>query len=116
MSIENVLKRLAQSYVYFPFLCAGFVFGLMLLFYRELDCTIRTILVPAFAVYIIGTSIIGYVYFELDITNCVRANKKGETPSPQPWPVIVIIWVVHVIWFSFLIYYLYILSSMYSIK
>ena len=107
MNNENILKPFIQTYVYFPFLCAGFVFGLMLLFYKELDCDIRTILVPAFAVYMIGTSIVGYICFELDRINCVKANKKGETPLPQRWSVIVTIWVVHVIWFFSLIYYLH---------
>jgi len=107
MNNENMLKKLAESYVYFPFLCAGFVFGLMLLFYKELDCDIRTILVPAFAVYMIGSSIIGYLYFELDVINCVRAAKNGEKPSPQP-PYIA--WIFRFLvgfWFLLLVIYLF---------
>jgi hypothetical protein len=107
MNNENMLKPFVRSYVYFPFLGAGFVFGLMLLFYRDLDLTTRTILVPAIAVYMLGTSILGYVYFELDRINCARAAKNGETPSPQPWYVTGIIWFVHVIWFLLLICYLF---------
>lgn len=106
MNNENMLKTLAQTYVYFPFLCAGFVFGLMLLFYKELDCTIRTVLVPAFAVYTMGTSILGYICFELDRINCVMATKRGESPSPQCWCVVWTIWLVHIIWLLLLIYYL----------
>ena len=107
MNNDNILKPLVQTYVYFPFLCAGFVFGLMLLFYKELDCDIRTILVPAFAVYMMGTSILGYICFELDRINCVMAAKRGESPSPQRWYIVWIIWLVHIIWLSSLIYYLF---------
>ena len=107
MNNENILKPFVQTYVYFPFLCASFVFGLMLLFYRELDCTIRTILVPATAVYILGTSILGYLYFELDVINCVKAAKRGELPSPQQWGVVSIFWFFHIIWLTTLIYYLF---------
>jgi hypothetical protein len=107
MSIENLLERLARSYVYFPFLCASFVFGLMLLFYRDLDCTIRTILVPAIAVYMIGSSIIGYVYFELDVINCVRAAKNEEKPSPQPSYITWIFRLLHGFWFLLLVIYLF---------
>ena len=106
MNHENLLKRFANSYAYFPFLCASFVFGLILLFYKDLDCTIRTILVPAFVVYIIGTSIVGYVYFELDVRNCVKAASENKKPCPQPWWATIIIWLVHISWFVLLMYYL----------
>ncbi len=107
MNNENILKPFAKSYAYFPFLCAAFIFGLMLLFYKELDCTIRTILVPAFAVYIMGTSIIGYVYFEMDRINCVMAAKRGESPLPQPRRAVWTIRGIHIIWLLTLIYYLF---------
>jgi hypothetical protein len=107
MNNENILKPFVKSYVHIPFLGAGIVFGLMLLFYRDLDLNIRTILVPAIAVYMIGSSIIGYVYFELDVINCVRAAKNGEKPSPQPWYITVIFWLLHGAWFLFLAIYLF---------
>ncbi len=34
MNHENLLKRVGNSYVYFPFLCGAFVLGLTLLFYK----------------------------------------------------------------------------------
>jgi len=107
MNSENILKPLGRSYVYFPFLCAAFLLGLMLLFYRELDCTIRTVLVPAIAVYMIGTSIIGYIYFELDVRNCVKAVAEKRDPLPQPLWITIIFWLAHIIWFLFLARYLF---------
>ena len=107
MNNENMLKPFVKTYVYIPFLAAGIVFGLMLLFYRDLDLTIRTILVPAIAVYMIGASIIGYLYFELDVINCVRAAKNGERPSPQPSYITWIFRALHVIWFLLLAIYLF---------
>lgn len=107
MNNENMLKPFVNSYVHIPFLGAGIVFGLMLLFYKELDCTIRTILVPAIAVYMIGSSIIGYLYFELDVINCVMAAKKGETPLPQRSYIIWIFRFLHGFWFLLLICYLF---------
>lgn len=107
MNNENILKPFVQRYVYFPFLGAGFVFGLMLLFYRELNLTIQTILVPAIAVYMIGSSIIGYLYFELDVINCVRAAKNGEKPSPQPPYITWIFRFLHGFWFLLLVIYLF---------
>ena len=113
MNNENLLKPLTHSYVYFPFLGATFVFGLTLLFYRDLDCALRTILVPAVAIYILGTSLVGYVYNELDVINCVKARAKAEAeakeacPMPQPFWVTIIIWLVHAIWFSLLVIYLF---------
>jgi hypothetical protein len=98
MNNENMLKQFVHSYVYAPFLGTGFVFGLMLLFYRDLDSTIRTILVPAIAVYMIGTLLLGYVYFELDRINCVRAAKNNEKPEPQPRYVTWITRFIHGIW------------------
>ena len=107
MNCDNVLKPLQRSYVYFPFLCTGFIFGLMLLFYRDLDLNIRTILIPAIAVHLIGSSIICYVYHELDVINCVKARNRGEAPSPQHWFVTLVIWAVHIIWLLLLIIYLF---------
>ena len=83
MNNENMLKPFVNSYVHIPFLGAGIVFGLLLLFCRDPDSVIRAILVPAIAVYMIGSSLIGYLYFELDVVNCVRAAKNGKEPSPQ---------------------------------
>jgi len=107
MNSENMLKQFVRSYVYAPFLGTGFVFGLMLLFYRDLCSTIRTILVPAISVYMIGTLLIGYVCSELDRINCVRAAKNNEKPGPQPRYVTGIIWFVHGIWFLLLVIYLF---------
>ena len=107
MNNENMLKPFVKSYAYIPFLGAAIVFGLMLLFYRDLDLTIRTILVPAIAVYMIGSSIIGYLYFELDVINCVRAAKNGERPSPQPSYITWIFRFLHGFWFLLLAIYLF---------
>ncbi len=107
MNNENMFKQFVHSYVYAPFLGTGAVFGLMLLFYKDLDSTLRAILVPALAVYMIGTLILGYVYFELDQINCARAAKKDERPGPQPWYVTRTIWFLHAIWFLLLVKYLF---------
>jgi hypothetical protein len=107
MKNENMLKPFVKSYVHIPFLGAGIVFGLMLLFYRDLDSTIRTTLVPAIAVYMIGSSIIGYLYFELDVINCVRAAKNAESPSPQPSYITWIFRFLHGFWFLLLAIYLF---------
>ena len=107
MNNENMLKPFVKSYVHIPFLGAGIVFGLMLLFYRDLDLSTRTILVPAIAVYMIGSSIIGYLYFELDVINCVRANKNNEKPGPQPTYITWIFRFLHGIWFLLLVIYLF---------
>jgi hypothetical protein len=102
-----MLKPFVNSYVHIPFLGAGIVFGLMLLFYKELDCAIQTIFVPAIAVYMIGSSFIGYLYFELDVMNCVRAAKNGEKPSPQPPYITWIFRFLHGFWFLLLMCYLF---------
>lgn len=102
-----MLKQFVRSYVYAPFLGTSSLFGLMLLFCRDLDSIIQTILLPAIAVYIIGTLLLGYVCSELDRINCVRAAKNKETPGPQPWYVTRIIWFLHVIWFLLLVKYLF---------
>ncbi|HUT31177.1 MAG TPA: hypothetical protein VMX13_15385 [Sedimentisphaerales bacterium] len=107
MNNESLLKQFVRSYVYAPFLGTAFVFGLMLLFYRDLHPTIQTILLPAIAVYMIGTLLLGYVYSELDRINCVRAAKNNEKPAPQPWYVTGIIWALHGIWFLLLVIYLF---------
>ena len=107
MNCENILKPFTRSYAYFPFLGTAFVFGLMLLFYKDLDCTVRTILVPAIAVYMIGSSIIGYLYFELDVINCVEAEKNGEKPSPQSSCITWIFRLLHGFWFLLLVIYLF---------
>lgn len=107
MNSDNILKQLPRSYVYFPFLCEAFIFGLMLLFYKDLDLNIRTILIPAIAVHLIGTSIICYIFHELDVINCVKARNRKEDPSPQPWLVTCAIWAVHIGWFLLLIKYLF---------
>jgi hypothetical protein len=107
MNNENMLKQFVRSYVYAPFLGTGFVFGLMLLFYRDLDSTSQSILVPAIAVYMIGTLLLGYLYSELDRINCVTAAKRNEKPGPQPRYVTWIFRLVHIIWFLLLITYLF---------
>ena len=104
MSIENTLKTLANKYVFFPFLGMCFIFGLLLLFYRDLDSTLRITFVPAITVYMIGTLLTGYLYFELDVINCVR-NK--ERAMPQPTYIIWIFRILHGIWFLLLIIYLF---------
>jgi len=107
MNNENILKPFVNSYVHIPFLGAGIVFGLLLLFYRDLNFTTRTILVPAIAVYMIGSSIISYLYFELDVINCVRAAKNEEKPSPQPPYITWIFRFLHWFWFLLLVIYLF---------
>lgn len=102
-----MLKQFVHSYVYAPFLGTSFLFGLMLLFCRDLDSTIQTILVPAIAVYIIGTLLLGYVCSELDRINCVRAANNDKKPGPQRRYVIGIIWSLHGIWFLLLLSYLF---------
>ncbi len=97
-----MLKQLVNKYVFFPFLGTAFIFGLMLLFFRDLDSTFRNILVPAFAIYVIGTLLLGYLYFELDVINCVRAAKNKEKPGPQPTYIIWIFRFLHVILFLLL--------------
>jgi len=104
MNNENMLKQFVRSYVYAPFLGAGFVFGLLLLFYRDLDSTLRNILVPALAVYTIGTLLLGYLYFELDVINCV---KNKERAGPQPTYIIWIFRILHGIWFLLLMIYMF---------
>lgn len=100
-----MLKQFVHSYVYAPFLGTGFVFGLMLLFYKDLDSTLRTILVPAIAVYMIGTSLIGYIYSELDVINCVRAAKNDQKPGPQPPYITWIFRFLHGLWFLLFVIY-----------
>ena len=107
MDNENMLKQFIHSYVYAPFLGMGFIFGLLLLFYRDIDSALRTILVPAIAVYMNGTLLLGYVYSELDRINCVRATINRETPGPQPKYITLIFWILHGIWFLLLIVYLF---------
>ena len=107
MNNENMLKPFVNSYVHIPFLGAGIVFGLLLLFCRDPDSVIRAILVPAIAVYMIGSSLIGYLYFELDVVNCVRAAKNGKEPSPQPSYITWIFRLLHGFWFLLLVVYLF---------
>ena len=107
-----MLKQFVHSYVYAPFLGTGFILGLFLLFYRDLDSTLRTILVPAIAVYMIGTLLLGYLYAELDRINCVRAAKKGERPGPQPPYITWIFRLFHGVWFLLLVIYLFCKSAL----
>jgi ABC-type Fe3+-siderophore transport system permease subunit len=105
----NMLKQFVHSYVYAPFLGSSFVLGLLLLFYRDFESgsTLRIFLVPAIVVYTIGTLLIGYFYFELDVINCVRAKNKGENANPQPAKIIMLFRFLHVIWLLLLIIYLF---------
>jgi hypothetical protein len=107
MDNENMLKQFVHSYVYSPFLGTGFIFGLLLLFYKDFDSSFRNILVPAITVYMIGTLLVGYVYFELDVINCLRAKNKGEQAGPQPSYVTKLFWFIHIIWFLLLMIYLF---------
>jgi hypothetical protein len=102
-----MFKQFVHSYVSAPFLGTGFVFGLMLLFCRDLDSTLRAILQPAITVYMIGTLLLGYVYSELDKINYVRAARNDETPGPQPWYITRIICFLHAIWFLLFVKYLF---------
>ena len=107
MNNENILKQFVHSYVYAPFLGTAFIFGLLLLFYKELDSTLQTILVPAIAVYMIGALLIGYLYFELDVINGVRAKNRGVDADPQPSSIIWTFRILHIIWFLLLMIYLF---------
>jgi len=106
MNCENFLKSFANKYVFFPFIGVGFILGLLLLFYREFESgsTLRNFLVPAITVYAIGTLLLGYLYFELDVINVVR-NK--EAAGPQTTYIIWIFRILHIIWFLLLIIYLF---------
>jgi len=107
MSSENIFKALANKYVFFPFLGMCFIFGLFLLFYRDIDSSLRITFVPAITVYMIGTLLIGYLYFELDIINCVRSTNRDEKADPQPSSIIWTFRIFHGIWFLLLIIYLF---------
>ncbi len=107
MNNENMLKPFVNNYAFLPFLGAGFVFGLMLLFYKDLNSTLQTILVPAIAVYMIGCSFIGYLYVDLDLINCVKAANKGEKPDPQPGRLTWIFRLLHWSWFLLFVSYVF---------
>jgi len=105
--MENVWQVFARSYVFIPLLGSALVLGLVLLFFRDIDPSMRIILVPALVVYIIGTSVIGYLYTELDIINCVRARNNNEPAGPQPWYICWIFRIAYAVWFAFLVLYLF---------
>jgi len=107
MDTEEAWKTFAGRYIYFPFLGSVLVLGLLLLFYRDLDAPIRNALVPAWAIYTIGTLLIGYIYHDLDARNCVKAKAEGRRPLPQPRGVFVLVTCGHAVWFGLLIMYLF---------
>jgi len=107
MDAEPAWKVFVNHYVYVPFLGSGLVLGLLLLSYRDLDPLIRTVLVPALALYVIGTSLIGYIYHDLDLRNCVKAAMEKRPPLPQPRIISVLVHSFHAVWFILLAIYLF---------
>ncbi len=109
MNSEDIMKQFFNKYVFFPFIGSAFILGLLLLFFKDFESNsaIRNFLVPAITVYNIGALLIGYLYFELDIINCVRAKNRGENAEPQPQNIIWLFRFIHVIWFLLLIIYLF---------
>ena len=107
MNNENILNSLGNKYVFFPFLGSSFILGLFLLLYKDLELIHRNCLVPAIAIYAVGTLLIGYFYYELDLINCVRATNKGEKAEPQPKNIVRFFRILHVSWFLLLIIYLF---------
>jgi len=107
MNTEAAWKAFVDRYVYIPFLSSALVLGLFLLFYRDLDPAVRSGLVAALAIYVIGASLIGYVYHDLDARNCVRAGAEQRPPLPQPLWISALVWFAHIAWFGLLVIYLF---------
>jgi hypothetical protein len=106
MSTSDMLTPFTRSWLHIPLLAAGLVLGLLLMFFKDLDLGMRTALVPALAVYLIGNSIIAYIYHDLDARNCVKAIRERQEPSPQPQYVFVLVVIAYALWFGLLVGYL----------
>ena len=99
---------LKKSWVGIPTLAGLLVFGLILLFFRDLDTTLRMVLVPSVAIYILGNSLLAFVYSDLDARNCVRARQEeGRIPGPISSNIFILFIVLHVVWFVSLLIYLF---------
>ena len=107
MDLASVNRWLKDSYIGVPTLAGALVLGLLLLVFRDLDANLRARLVPSLAVYVLGTSLLAFVYSDLDARNCIRAEKRRETPGPQPCRIFVLFIVLHVGWVGVLAAYLF---------
>ena len=98
---------LTHSYVGVPTVASGFVLGLLLLVFRDLDSDLRARFISALVVYVLGLAILAFVYFDLDVRNCRYAYLAREEAKPQPPKVFWSYVVVHGLWLGALIGYLF---------
>ena len=73
------------------------VFGILMLFFKELSNSFRDYLIPSFIIYILGTAIIGQIQ---------GSNFRNNFGKQDNEPVYIYT-ILHIIWFIAFIVYLY---------
>ena len=106
VNIKDINRWLNNSYVGIPTVVGALLLSILLLISRDPDAGFRQWLIPSLIVYVLGTSLLLFVYAELDARNCLQAKKDDVKPGPQPWWITWIIWTLHGLWLGTLIVYL----------
>jgi hypothetical protein len=95
LSIPDFTDNLSKDTRYFPTLIAALIFLIFLLFFDKLNDPLKLWFVPSLAVYVLGTSFIGYLQTMLNI-------RKQATLSINEFRMIM---ALHSVWFACLIEY-----------
>lgn len=85
---------------------SAFVLGLLLLFLPELSPFARKIVVPALAVYTIGSALIGHVQIILTVSTNTKAKADGQPIRGIDEKHLRLIMLTHGIWFLLLLVFL----------
>jgi hypothetical protein len=104
--LPDIGKFAAADFRYHLTVLSGFVLGLLLLFINHLPGLVREVMLPALAVYTIGTALIGYVQTLLTVSANTKAQAAGKTPEGIGKRHLWILIGVHVVWFVLLIVFL----------
>ena len=102
---SSALTHLFAMPRFAPALFATFMFGLLLLFVKELDQVVRSFLLPSLLIYAQGAALLGTLHRLLGIHYFDGSTQNNEQPIPKKWKWTLLL--LHVIWFVAFIGYNY---------
>lgn len=100
---NNIFKDFFRMPRFAPAIFAAFLFGLSLLFLKELSQNIQLFFIPSLIIYAQGAALIGALHRFLGLNYEKLSNQNNEKTIPLIWKIV--IYLIHIVWFLLLIYY-----------
>jgi len=105
-STSDIAKFVAADVRYGITVMSAFILGFILLFLKELTPYCREVLVPALAVYTVGTALIGHIQILVTVSTNTKSRVDGGVARGINERHLRLIIMAHILWFAGLIGFL----------